>query len=175
MKNLTRQVHISTLIWSVPEVVAFEFTIAIISVLVIVSSFWVIKSIYSKRKKSRTDVLFTTASISDIGVGLFGLPSVGLLGACKFTKFVKCSTFLNCLIYASSFFPCFSYLITTVIAIDRLLVITKDSNYKKFVTRRRLKFIVGLNLALSAGYTLLNVYYGTYLQILRLLLTFLIV
>ena len=173
MKNLTRQVHNLTLIWSVPEVVAFEFTMAIISVLVIVSSFWVIKSIYSKRKKSRTDVLFTTASISDIGVGLFRLPSVGLLGACKFTKFVKCSTFLNCLIYASNFFPCFSYLITTVIAIDRLLVITKDSNYKTFVTRRRLKFIVGLSVVLSAGYTFLDVYEEIYHQ--RSLLLFIIV
>ena len=175
MKNLTKHAHISKLIWSVPELVAFEFTMAIISVLVMVTSFWVIKSIYSKEKKSRTDFLFATVSISDIGVGLFRLPSAGLLGACSFTKFVKCSTSLNCLIHACKFFPLFSYLITTVIAIDRLLVITKDSNYKKFVTRRRLKFIVGLNLALSAGYTLLNVYYGTYLQILRLLLIFLIV
>ena len=170
MKNLTRQVHNSTLIWSVSEVVAFGFTTAIISVLVIVSSFWVIKSIYSKRKKSRTDVLFTTASISDIGVGLFRLPSVGLLGACILTK---CSTLLNCLIHASSFFPCFSYLITTVIAIDRLLVITKDSNYKTFVTRRRLKFIVGLSVALSAGYAFLGVYEEIYHQ--RSLLLFIIV
>ena len=158
MKNLTRQVHNSTLIWSVPEVVAFEFTVAIISVLVIVSSFWVIKSIYSKERKSRSDFLFATVSISDIGVGLFTLPSAGLQGACSFTKFVKCSTLLNCLTDASIFFPCVSYLITTVIAIDRLLVITKDSNYKTFVTRRRLKFIVGLSVALSAGYAFLDVY-----------------
>ena len=173
MKNLTRQVHISAPIWSVPEVVAFEFTMAIISVLVIVTSFCVIKSIYSKGRKSRTDVLFATASISDIGVGLFRLPSVGLLGACTFTKFVKCSTLLNRLIYACKFFHFFSYLITTVIAIDRLLLITKDSSYKTFVTRGRLKFIVGLSVALSAGYTFLGVYYGIYLQ--RSLLLFIIV
>ena len=173
MKNLTRQVHISAPIWSVPEVVAFEFTMAIISVLVIVTSFCVIKSIYSKRRKSRTDVLFATASISDIGVGLFRLPSVGLLGACTFTKFVKCSTLLNRLIYACKFFHFFSYLVTTVIAIDRLLLITKDSSYKTFVTRGRLKFIVGLSVALSAGYTFLGVYYGIYLE--RSLLLFIIV
>ena len=173
MKSLTRQVHISAPIWSVPELVAFEFTMAIISVLVIVTSFWVIKSIYSKGRKSRTDVLFATASISDIGVGLFRLPSVGLLGACTFTKFVKCSTLLNRLIYACKFFHFFSYLITTVIAIDRLLLITKDSSYKTFVTRGRLKFIVGLSVALSAGYTFLGVYYGIYLQ--RSLLLFIIV
>ena len=173
MKSLTRQVHISAPIWSVPELVAFEFTMAIISVLVIVTSFWVIKSIYSKGRKSWTDVLFATASISDIGVGLFRLHSVGLLGACTFTKFVKCSTLLNRLIYACKFFHFFSYLITTVIAIDRLLLITKDSSYKTFVTRGRLKFIVGLSVALSAGYTFLGVYYGIYLQ--RSLLLFIIV
>ena len=175
MKNLTKQAHISLLIWSFPKLVAFEFTIAIISVLVIVTSFWVIKSIYSKERKSRSDLLFATASMSDIGVGLFGLPSVGLLGACTFTKFAKCSTSLNFLIYACRFFPFFSYLITTLIAIDRLLVITKDSNYKLFVTRRRLKFIVGLNVALSAGYNLVTGYYLAYLRRLRLLLFFLIV
>ena len=175
MKNLTKQAHISVPIWSVPELVAFEFTMAIISALVIVTSFWVIKSIYSKERKSRSDILFATASISDIGVGLFRLPSAGLLVACTFTKFVKCSTSLNCLIYACKFFPFFSYLITTLIAIDRLLVITKDSSYKLFVTKRRLKFIVGLNVALSAGYTLLVVYYGAYLPRLRLLLIFVIV
>ena len=164
MKNLTKEAHNSVPTWSFPELVAFEFTMAIISALVIITSFWVIKTIYSKERKSRSDFLFATVSISDIGVGLFRLPSAGLLGACLFTKFVKCSTLLKCLRYASSFFPCFSYLITTVIAIDRLLVITKDSNYKTFVTRRRLKFIVGLSVALSAGYAFLGVYGEIYHQ-----------
>ena len=71
------------------------------------------------------------------------------------------------------FFHFFSYLVTTVIAIDRLLLITKDSSYKTFVTRGRLKFIVGLSVALSAGYTFLGVYYGIYLE--RSLLLFIIV
>ena len=164
MKNLTKEAHISVPTWSFPELVAFEFTVAIISALVIITSFWVIKTIYSKERKSRSDFLFATVSISDIGVGLFRLPSAGLLGACSFTKFVKCSTSLNCLIHACKFFPLFSYLITTVIAIDRLLVITKDSNYKTFVTRRRLKFIVGLSVALSAGYAFLGVYKEIYHQ-----------
>ena len=164
MKNLTEQAHISLPIWSFAHLVVFEFAIAIISALVMVTSFYVIKLIYSKKRRSRTDLLFATASISDIGVGLFRLPFGGLLVACTCTTFVKCSASVRCLIFTLNFFPSFSYLITTVIAIDRLLLLTKHNNYKTFVTRGRLKIIIGLAFALSAGYTLLAVYYGIYLQ-----------
>ena len=164
MKNLTKQAHVSLPIWSVPHLVAFELTVAIISVLVIATSFWVIKFIYSKERRSRTELLFATASISDIGVGLLRLPLGGLLVACTSTTFVKCSTLLRCLIYACNFFPSFSYIITAVIAIDRLLLITKHYNYKTFVTKGRLKIIVGFFFVLSIGYTFLAVYFGIYLE-----------
>ena len=173
MKNLTKQAHVLLPIWSVPHLVAFEFATAIISALVIITSFWVIKSTYSKERRSRTDLLFATASTIDIGVGLLGLPFGGLLAACTVKKFVKCSTSLNCLIFTCNLFPSFSYFITTVIAIDRLLLITKDYNYKTLVKKGRLKIIVGILFVLSVGYTLLLVYYGTYLG--RLLLLFIIV
>ena len=164
MKNLTKEARVSPSIWSVPHLVAFEVTIAIISTMVIVTSFWVIKFIYSKETRSRTDFLFATASISDIGVGLLSLPLGGLLAACTCTTFVKCSILSYCLIGASNLFPHFSYLTTTVIAIDRLLLTTQHYNYKTFVTRGRLKITVGLAFFLSAGYNLLAVYYGIYLQ-----------
>ena len=164
MKNLTKQARVSLPIWSVPHLVAFELTTAIISALVIVTSFRVIKFIYLKERRSRTELLFATASVVDIGVGLLRLPLGGLLVACTCTTFVKCSTLLRCLIYACNFFPYFSYLITTVIAIDRLLLLMKHYSYKRFVIRGRLKIIVGLVFSLSAGYTLLGVYYGVYLQ-----------
>ena len=164
MKNLTEQAHISLTTWSFAHLVVFESAIAIISALVMVTSFYVIKLIYSKKRRSRTDLLFATASISDIGVGLFRLPFDGLLVACTSTTFVKCSTSVRYLTVTSNFFPSFSYLITTVIAIDRLLLLTKHNNYKTFVTRGRLKIIIGLAFALSAGYTLLAVYCRIYPQ-----------
>ena len=164
MKNLTKEARVSLSIWSVPHLVAFEVTIVIISTMVIVTSFWVIKFIYSKERRSRPDFLFATASISDIGVGLLSLPLGGLLAACTCTTFVKCSILSYCLIGASNLFPHFSYLTTTVIAIDRLLLTTQHYNYKTFVTRGRLKITVGLGFLLSAGYNSLAVYYGIYLQ-----------
>ena len=164
MKNLTKQVHVSLPIWSVPHLVVFELTIVIISALVIFTSFWVTKFIYSKERRSRAELLFATASISDIGVGLLRLPLGGLLVACTCTTFVKCSTLMRCLIYACNFFPSFSYLITTVIAIDRLLLITKHYNYKTLITKGRLKIIVGFFFVLSIGYTFLAVYFGIYLE-----------
>ena len=143
MKNLTKQVHVPLPIWSVPHLVVFELTIVIISALVIVTSFWVTKFIYLKERRSKTELLFANASISDIRVGLLRLPLGGFLVACLCTTFVKCSTLMHCLIYTCNCFPSFSYLITVVSAIGRLFFITKHYNYKTFITKGRLKIIVG--------------------------------
>ena len=59
-------------------------------------------------------------------------------------------------------FPFFSNLITTLIAIDRLLRITKHYKYKTLVKRGRLKVIVGFAFILSVVYTSLAVYCGIY-------------
>ena len=51
------------------------------------------------------------------------------------------------------FFPyMFSHTVTTIMAIDRLLVVTKHQFYENFVTRRILKGAVAFSLALSVGF-----------------------
>ena len=88
-------------------------------------------------------------------------------------KVCKCSTSLFYLTNALNFFPFFSYLITAVIAIDRMLLVTKDYNCKTFVRKGKLKIVVGLIFTLSAGYTSLFVCYGIYRE--KLFLLFIIV
>ena len=162
MKNLTNQTHCSLGNWSVPHAVVFEAAITIISALVIFTSCWVLKYIYLKESRSRTDLLFAITSISDIGVGLLRLPLSGLDVACK--AFIKCSALIHYFTFASIFFPLFSYLITTVIAIDRLLLITKQYKYKTIVTTERLKIIVAFLFVSSIGFSFFDVYYVSYLE-----------
>ena len=162
MKNLTNQTHISLPGRSVPHAVVFEAVITIISTLVIFTSCRVLKHICLKGNRSRTDLLFAITSISDIGVGLLRLPLSGVDIACK--AFIKCGTLIRYFVYATIFFPLFSYLITTVIAIDRLFLITKHYKYKAIVTTKRLKIIVAFLFVSSIGFSFFDVYYVLYLE-----------
>ena len=164
MNNLTNYTSVSLFIWSVPHVVVFEVAIGITSVLVIITSCWVLKYIYLKERRSRTDLLFAITSITDIGVGVLRVPFGGIYVACK--TFVKCRacTSIPYLMNAFDFFTLFSYLITTVTAIDRLLLITKNCKYKTIVTTERLKIIVSFLFVFSTGFIFLVVYYLTYTE-----------
>ena len=163
MKNLPNlMLHIKSVpnitlyIISVPHVVAFEVAAFITSALVIVTSSLVIKYIYGKKRRSRTDLLFITLSVSDIGVGLIRIPLLGIFVACGI--FVKCSASIYYFDHGTYIFPYFSCLVTTVIAVDRLLVITKNYDYKKIVTRGRLAMIVAFCFGLATVLTFLSGY-----------------
>ena len=151
MKDLTNKTHVSLPTWSVPHAVLFEVATAIISALVIFTSCWVLKYVYLKEGRSRTDLLFAIASITDTGVGLLRLPLSGVSVAC--TTFIKCSAAIRYLMDASNFFTLFSYLITTVIAIDRPLLIAKHYKYKMIVTTERLKIIIAFFIVSSVGFS----------------------
>ena len=78
MKNTTNQTHVLLPSLSVPHAVVLEAAITIISPLIIFTSCWVLKYIYFKKRRSRTDLLFAITSITDIGVGLLRLPLSGV-------------------------------------------------------------------------------------------------
>ena len=162
MKNLTNQTNVSLPIWSVPHAVVFEIAIAVTSALVIVASCWVLKYVYLKKRRSRTDLLFAITSISDIGVGLLTVPFEGVNVGCR--TFVDCSAAITYLMNAFLFFPLFSYFITAVIAIDRLLLITKHYKYKTIVTTARLKIIVAFLFFFNVGIIFFVLYDLMYLE-----------
>ena len=156
---------------SVPHAVAFQVAMSMISALVIVTSALVLKHIFGKERKSRADFLFVTASVSDIGVGLLTLPLEGLYVAC--ITLINCSVPVFYLTYASKYLLSLSYMITTVMAVDRLLFIGNLCNYKKLVTNGRMKIILVLCSLFSIGYYFVFIYYVIHLQ--RYLFSFLIV
>ena len=162
MENLTCQTKVLLPIWSVPHAVVFEVAIAITSALIISTSCLVLKYVYLKERRSRTDLLFAITSIPDIGVGLLTIPFGGVNVAC--IRFVKCSASITYLIDAFNFFPLFSYLMTTVIAIDTLLLITKRYKKKTIITTARLKIIVAFLFVFSIVFIFLVVYHLTYLE-----------
>ena len=167
MVNLTIQtLHV----FSVTHATTFEVTVAITSAIIIITSGLVIKKICTRERRSRTDILFITASVSDIGVGFIRVPLGGLFVACG--PFIKCSELMIFLILTTDFFPSFSHTVTMVIAVDRLLVIKKKYNYNKFVTIGKLKIIIAFCFVSTLGYTFLSGYYSIYRR--RYLVYFLI-
>ena len=155
MKNHTNSTkcHLSK---SVPVVVLFIVTATIMSALVITTSGMVLKKLYAKATNSRADILFITLSTSDIGVGVLRIPSYVLFNACE--SFVKCSTTTYFLSTITYIFPFFSYFVTSIMAIERLLIIKKNHDYRDFVTIGRLKGIVAFWFVLTTVYALLLCY-----------------
>ena len=153
MKNLTNGTLCT---YSGPNALTFEVMIVITSALIITTSSLVMKEIYPKLRNSRVDLLFIILSISDIGVGLLKLPSLGLHSVC--ITFFTCSPWMVYLTVAANVFPYFSYTVTTIIAVDRLLVIRFNYKYKKIVTVGRLKIFVAFCFFASIGHTCFHIY-----------------
>ena len=125
------------MVFLIGEVAALEVSTVISSVLIVVTSVLVLHHIYRKVRRTRSEMLFVFLSISDIGVDLLSQTSVRIYPL--FTNSViECgsSVFLKVIGFFFLFFPyTFSYIITTIIAIDRLLVVTKQHSYENVVPK----------------------------------------
>lgn len=133
---------------------ALEVIAVISSVLIIVTRVLVLYHIYRKVRRTRSDTLFVFLSISDIGVGLLSQACVGIYRLWT-NSFIECgsSAFLKVIGFFFLFFPyTFSYIVTTIIAIDRLLFVTKRYSYENVVPKRRLKGTITLVFAISVGF-----------------------
>ena len=79
MNISTTYEDIDVLEW--PAILAtFETLIAVMAILIIVTSSLVIKSIYDKTHGTRADSMFALLSISDIGVGVPSMAAFGVYG-----------------------------------------------------------------------------------------------
>ena len=157
---------------SVPVAGLFIVAAAVMSALVITTSGFVSKNLYAKATKSRADVLFITLSVSDIEIGVLKIPFYVLFNACE--SFIKCSVTMYFLSGMTYIFPFFSYIVTLIMAIDGLLIIKKNHDYRDFVTIGRLKGIVTFCLVFTTGYTLL-LCYGRYIVKLAIIYYFVFV
>ena len=130
---------------SITYVVTFELAVVLGAIAIIVSSALVLRHIYRKVRRSRADLLFIVLSISDIGVGSLSQTSLGIVGMrwlcieCYGTMELE----LKHAVAFFLFFPyTFSYVVTTIVALDTLFVVTKQHSYKNFITKRRLMYIL---------------------------------
>ena len=134
---------------SITYVVTFQVAAVLCAIAIIVSSALVLRHIYRKVRRSRADLLFIVLSISDIGVGSLSQTSLGILGMAflcikrngtdsnsNATKFAHAAVFFLLFPYT------FSYVVTTIVALDTLFVVTKQHSYKNFITKRRLMYIL---------------------------------
>ena len=102
--------------------------------------------LFKKRRKIRADKMFIILSCSGIGVGLVSVPmSLPLFikdfrALCQLSPIFK---FLDYIPYG------FSWCLITLIALDRVLIVTKGYVYKKYVTIKDLYWITALALPLS--------------------------
>ena len=131
--------------------IIFEICIVLISLLIVSSSSLVIyRIIKAQVKKVKYDFAFIILSISDIGVGLFSVPLLGI--DWYYGRISQNMPYIARI--ADRFFTYFPFnfscLFTTVIAIDRLIVIRLSPRYKNLFTPKRLKVIAIILLLISA-------------------------
>ena len=127
--------------------VTFELTVVLGAIAIIASSALVLRHIYRKVRRSRADLLFIVLSISDIGVGSLSQLSLAILGYGVAASCIECNGTVEVeLVYSFVFFLffpyTFSYVVTTIVALDTLFVVTKQHSYKNFITKRRLMYIL---------------------------------
>ena len=133
---------------SITLLVVFEVATAFSAIMIIITSGLVLRHIYGKFRRSRADLLFIILSISDIGVGSLSQTILGISRICIYKDFCKIGV-----LGFFMFFPyIFSFIVTTVVAIDRLFFVTKQHNYTDLITKRRLACILAFFFAISIGH-----------------------
>ena len=131
---------------SITYIVTFEVAVVLCAIAIIVSSALVLRHIYRKVRRSRADLLFIVLSISDMGVGSLSQTSLGIIG--MWLLCIECYETMELVeskyvVVFFLFFPyTFSYVVTTIVALDTLFVVTKQHSYKNFITKRRLMYIL---------------------------------
>ena len=101
----------------------------------------------TEKQKTRADKMFVILSCSDTGDDLFSLPMMSLE---LFTCDLEAGAVLPLLWDFLAVFPyTFSSILILIIALDRVLIITKAQVYKKYVTMKVLYWVITLCLPLN--------------------------
>ena len=105
--------------------------------------------LFSKLKKTRSNILFIFLSVSDIFVAVISIPVLAL--AVFKTDFKDCLIPCDAFIVLHYFPYAYSWSLTITIALDRCLVITKKYAYVKAISKKRLMTIALILLVVEAG------------------------
>ena len=143
-----------------PVLCIFEISVVIVSLAIISTSSLVIHHIVKvKEKKSRTDFIFIILSASDIMVGLITVPINGIYWYFTVKEPTLPSLLSSAFIFFGDFPYYFSYLVTAVIAVDRLLVIALDQKYKEIIKRKVLKKVITALFLFTITYSTVCTYF----------------
>ena len=119
---------------------------------IVVSNGVLLHKLFKKRHKTRADKMFIILSCSDIGVGLVSVPMLSLPlfikdlhALCQFSSMIKFFVYTP---YG------FSWFMVIIIALDRVLVVTKGYIYKKYVTMKHLYCLTVFSLLLHLTVTI---------------------
>ena len=143
-----------------PNFILFEIFVAAISVTTVITSGMVIDHIYRVQdQKSRANHMFVILSISDIGVGALSIPVCGTYWYYIIETEQDLPSFVsNSKVFFGDFPYYFSYFITFTIAVDRLLVIKFQNQYKEIITTGTLKIILSFVFAFTLVYSAVSTY-----------------
>ena len=140
--------------------ILFEILLMVVSVTTIATSSMVIHQILETKKKcSRINSIFIILSVSDIAVGLLSLPVLGIFWFFQQNQSDIPFVISALQIFFGDFPYSFSFLVTMVIALDRLFVVTLQQNYKNIVTGKKLKLAIAVLFLLTLNYTSVASYY----------------
>lgn len=126
-----------------PVLYIFEIFVVTVSLAIVSTSSLVIHHIVKvKEKKSRADFIFIILCGSDIMVGLVTVPVNGIYWYFVVKEPAVPSFLSSAFTFFGDFPYYFSYLITVVIAVDRLFVIAMDQKYKEIIKPKILKVVI---------------------------------
>lgn len=144
----------------ISEFVMIEVLIVLVSLFIVSTNILVIYRINKFQAKNvRFDFAFICLSISDMAVGLFSAPIEG--AAFYYYKSLRKQSVIMIILrnFFRYFLYTFSCLFTTIIAVDRLFIITLDRKYKDIVTLQVLKVVaIILFLCIVANSSMITVH-----------------
>ena len=108
---------------------------------IVISNGVLLHKLYKKRCKSRADKIFIILSCSDLGVGVFSIPIISI-SLFKWNVSAINYTHGAIWIFTASFPYGFSWMLVVIIAIDRVLIVTKGKIYKNCITMKVLYRII---------------------------------
>ena len=123
-----------------PDILILRIYYPFTAFVIVISNGLLLQTFSKKTTKSRADKMFIILSSSDFGVGLISVPVVSL------TLFITDCDILKILspaVECFALFPYgFSWAVIVIIALDRVLIITKGHIYKKIITQKVLHCII---------------------------------
>ena len=137
------------------DILILQIVYIISSVITITTNLFLIKKLLKINFKTRSEKLFLIMSISDVGVGLFSIPTLSLpLFIKNFDLICQLSPVFIFLLYVPY---SFSYIMVVIISLDRAFMIIKPHIYGKYIT---IKILYGIIITIFFLLLTASIYYS---------------